>query len=48
MIVMCSVRIRVGFDKPEAVASAESAGRRNPVVVAGAERLPQAEDKPEI
>jgi len=45
---MCSVRFRVGFEKPEAVASAESADRRNPVVVAGAVRLPQAENKPEI
>jgi len=44
---MCSVRIRFGFDKPEAVASAESADRRNPDVVAGAVRLSQTEDKPE-
>ena len=48
MIVMCSVRIRVGFEKPETAASAEGAGRRNPAAFAGAVRPSQAEDESKV
>jgi len=48
LIVRWSVRLRISFEKPEVVASAESADRRDPVAVAGAVRLPQAEGKSKI
>ena len=45
IIVMCSVRHRIGFEKPEKSFSADSADRKNPDAAAGALYLPQAEGK---